>query len=97
MCVLEGLEAYHYKQAIHGQLAELSQSHSDVSKDLERERLAGRLTQGEAESWKQQYLGLQQAIDRSSFVLVLVDADADAYMVRASLTTSGKTIGADRR
>lgn len=49
--------------------------------------MVGRMTQDEAEQWKQQFLTLQLAVKRSAFVLVLIDADADAYMVRASERT----------
>lgn len=49
-------------QTIHSQLVELSQKHEDISLDLEREKKAARLTQGEASEWKRRFQDLQQSV-----------------------------------
>lgn len=75
-------------KAISGQLAEVTQNYNDVTKDLKRERMVGRMTQDDAEQWKQRFFGLQNAVERNSFVLVLIDADADAYLFKPEYYTS---------
>ncbi|KAK3940250.1 hypothetical protein QBC46DRAFT_385688 [Diplogelasinospora grovesii] len=75
-------EKIEWIKTIHAQLTKVTQNYHDISKDLKREQLAGRFTQEEAEEWKRQFLDLQQAVERSSFVLVVIDADADAYMFK---------------
>jgi hypothetical protein len=72
-------------QTYHKQLGEVTQNYNDVSKDLRREQVAGRHAQDEAEIWKKRFEELQSVVHHGSFVLVLVDADADSYMVSPHL------------
>lgn len=55
---------------------------------LERERDAVRAAQEQTEAVNQKLKALEDAIDRTAFVLVLVDADADAYLVGATSFSS---------
>ncbi|KAI1370176.1 hypothetical protein F4677DRAFT_451645 [Hypoxylon crocopeplum] len=81
-------ERIEWMKTIHAQLAEVTQNYSDAAKDLKRERMVGRITQDDAEEWKQRFLGLQKAVERSSFVLVLIDADSDAYQFKSEYYSS---------
>ncbi|RYP82292.1 hypothetical protein DL770_005630 [Monosporascus sp. CRB-9-2] len=58
----------------------LADQHRDTCRDLERERVAGRHTQEQAELLGKRLRELEESVKRSSFVLVLIDADADAYL-----------------
>ncbi|RYP42111.1 hypothetical protein DL767_000476 [Monosporascus sp. MG133] len=58
----------------------LADQHRDTCRDLERERVAGRHTQEQAELLGKKLRELEESVKRSSFVLVLIDADADAYL-----------------
>ncbi|KAK0722641.1 hypothetical protein B0T26DRAFT_642768, partial [Lasiosphaeria miniovina] len=62
------------------QLRTLSQQYRDTCLDLERERVAGRHAQERAERSEQSLEALRESVSRSAFVLVLIDADADAYL-----------------
>ncbi|KAL4914636.1 hypothetical protein BDW62DRAFT_213286 [Aspergillus aurantiobrunneus] len=61
---------------------ELSQRYRDVSRDLDRERRVARISQEDTEGLKQRFEELQECVERSSFVLVLIDADADGYIFK---------------
>jgi hypothetical protein len=50
---------------MHTQLVELGRKYEDISMDLEREKKAGRLTQGEAGEWKRCFQELQQSVVRT--------------------------------
>ncbi|KAF2499390.1 hypothetical protein BU16DRAFT_535752 [Lophium mytilinum] len=76
-------ERFEWMNTFHARIAELSEKYDNVSKDLKREQIAGRITQVDAEKWQHQFEELQQSIHDGSFVLVLIDADADAYIVRS--------------
>ncbi|KAL3490219.1 hypothetical protein BJX62DRAFT_207663 [Aspergillus germanicus] len=64
------------------EIRKLDKEFRDVSNDLERERVAARQTQEESKSQKRELEELQEAVERSSFVLVLIDADADGYIFK---------------
>ena len=63
-------------------MAQLSKLYRDACRDLERERIAGRAAQEETEKLHDRFRALEDSTVRSAFVLVLIDADADAYLVR---------------
>ncbi|KAK0715432.1 hypothetical protein B0H67DRAFT_239948, partial [Lasiosphaeris hirsuta] len=67
-------------KAFHDRLFNLSKLYSDVRRDLERERIAGRHAQQHAEELEQKFRYLEESTARSAFALVLIDADADAYL-----------------
>ncbi|KAK3389250.1 hypothetical protein B0H63DRAFT_506886 [Podospora didyma] len=62
------------------QLRLLTSNYRDVCHDLERERVAGRDAQEKAEVLKQKLDAPGESVNRNAFVIVLVDADADAYL-----------------
>ena len=63
---------------------QLSKLYRDACRDLERERIAGRAAQEQCESIEKKLVDLEDSTARSAFVLVLIDADADAYLVSDS-------------
>ncbi|RAH80827.1 hypothetical protein BO86DRAFT_340745 [Aspergillus japonicus CBS 114.51] len=65
-----------------GEIANLDQEYRDVSNDLSRERSSARRMQEELEALENFNRSLLKAIDDSSFVLVLIDADADGYIFK---------------
>ncbi|KAL3430977.1 hypothetical protein BDV09DRAFT_177380 [Aspergillus tetrazonus] len=69
-------------KAFSEQFTKLDKEFRDVSNDLERERVAARQTQEESKLLMRQLEELQEAVKRSSFVLVLIDADADGYIFK---------------
>lgn len=69
-------------KAFSDQIKKLDKEFRDVSNDLQRERVAARQTQEESKSLMRQLEELQEAVERSSFVLVLIDADADGYIFK---------------
>ncbi|KAF2810481.1 uncharacterized protein BDZ99DRAFT_313074 [Mytilinidion resinicola] len=77
-------ERFEWMNTFHTQIAELSEKYENISKDLKREQIAGRITQADAEKWQHQFEELQQSVHDGSFVLVLIDADADAYIFKDS-------------
>ncbi|KAI8940674.1 hypothetical protein NX059_001944 [Plenodomus lindquistii] len=69
-------------EATHARLEELIQKYSDSCSDLERERIAGRETQKLILEWEGRFTSLRQHVDDASFVLLLLDADADEYVFK---------------
>ncbi|ESU17582.1 hypothetical protein FGSG_11145 [Fusarium graminearum PH-1] len=69
-------------QALSCQIQELVGKYDDAVRDLESERVARRFTQQDADESRAKYEELQQSMERSSFVLVLIDADADSYIFK---------------
>ncbi|GES66273.1 rna exonuclease 3 [Aspergillus terreus] len=69
-------------KAFSDQIMKLDKEFRDVSNDLDRERVAARQTQEESKSLMRRLEELQEAVERSSFVLVLIDADADGYIFK---------------
>ncbi|KAK4448364.1 hypothetical protein QBC34DRAFT_381271 [Podospora aff. communis PSN243] len=69
-----------WMKAFFDQVSTLSQLYRDACRDLERERIAGRHAQEHAEKVDQKIRALEESTARSAFVLVLIDADADAYL-----------------
>ncbi|KAH6855903.1 hypothetical protein B0I37DRAFT_442664 [Chaetomium sp. MPI-CAGE-AT-0009] len=69
-----------YLTAVAERFSELARQHADLCRDLERERVAARATQQSTEKLEAELKGLKEATMRGAFVLVLIDADADAYM-----------------
>ncbi|OJJ07721.1 hypothetical protein ASPVEDRAFT_57018 [Aspergillus versicolor CBS 583.65] len=69
-------------KAFSDKFTKLNREFRDISNDLQRERVAARQTQEEAKSLRSQLRELQEAVERSSFVLVLIDADADGYIFK---------------
>lgn len=63
-------------------MSTLTQLYRDACRDLERERIAGRHAQEHVEKVDMKFRALEESTDRSAFVLVLIDGDADAYLVR---------------
>jgi len=75
----------HCLQTFCDQVTHLTKLYRDACRDLERERIAGRHAQENVEKMDQKFRALEESAVRSAFVLVLIDADADAYLVRQSL------------
>ncbi|KAH7082404.1 hypothetical protein FB567DRAFT_531213 [Paraphoma chrysanthemicola] len=73
-------EKLQWMNAAQAQLTEVVRKYNDSCNDLERERIAGRETQKRATELESRLLGLQKSVEDSSFVLVLIDADADEYI-----------------
>ncbi|KAM0430446.1 hypothetical protein ACHAPT_005793 [Fusarium lateritium] len=71
------------------QLSDAISKYRNAVRDLESERVARRISQQEADDWQAKFVELQQSMDRSSFVLVLVDADADSYIFKDEYYTVG--------
>ncbi|RFN42555.1 rna exonuclease 3 [Fusarium flagelliforme] len=69
-------------QDLSCQIKELVGKYDDALRDLESERVARRFTQQEADESRAKYEDLQQSMERSSFALVLIDADADSYIFK---------------
>ncbi|KAK0643759.1 hypothetical protein B0T16DRAFT_459868 [Cercophora newfieldiana] len=69
-----------WMKAFFDQVSTLSQLYRDACRDLERERIAGRHAQEQSEKVDQKFRALEESTVRSAFVLVLIDADADAYL-----------------
>ena len=85
-------------KALQTQVEKISREYKDSCSDLEGERTARRAFQERIEKLERKVQDLQQSIvyilrvsryscsqkqDDCAFVLVLIDADADAYMVRS--------------
>jgi hypothetical protein len=62
--------------------------YDDAVRDLESERVARRFTQQDADESRAKYEELQQSMERNSFVLVLIDADADSYIFKDEYYTA---------
>ncbi|KAK4032531.1 hypothetical protein C8A01DRAFT_41030 [Parachaetomium inaequale] len=77
-------------------LDELAKQYVDVCRDLERERVAGRVTQQQAEALEGKLRDLESSTMRAAFVLVLVDADADAYLFGDRYYTDDPAGGGER-
>ncbi|CAM1502320.1 Fc.00g043040.m01.CDS01 [Cosmosporella sp. VM-42] len=75
-------ERIEWMKTFTAQLSVREDRFQNTSRDLETERDARRLKQQEVDYWKAKFVELQQSIERSSFVLVLVDADADSYIFK---------------
>ena len=71
-------------------MTHLTKLYRDACRDLERERIAGRHAQENVEKMDQKCRALEESAVRSAFVLVLIDADADAYLVRQSPSGLGR-------
>ncbi|OTB09235.1 hypothetical protein M426DRAFT_316524 [Hypoxylon sp. CI-4A] len=69
-------------KALFTQLIELSKKYGGIRKRLERTGRARRRHKGLSEKWQQRYLDLKRDVDVSSFILVLIDADTDAYIFK---------------
>ncbi|KAJ4232321.1 hypothetical protein FSOLCH5_009784 [Fusarium solani] len=65
-----------------GQLSDVVSKYRDATRDLDSEKVARRFSQQEAEEWRAKFERLQRSMDQSSFVLVLIDADADSYIFK---------------
>ncbi|RMJ06972.1 hypothetical protein CDV36_013436 [Fusarium kuroshium] len=63
-----------------GQLSDVVSKYRDATRDLDSEKVARRFSQQEAEEWRTKFEMLQKSMEKSSFVLVLIDADADSYI-----------------
>ncbi|KAH8427031.1 uncharacterized protein LDX57_004751 [Aspergillus melleus] len=81
-CVSQTQKKVEEMKAFSDQIKKLDKEFRDVSNDLQRERVAARQTQEESKSLMRQLEELQEAVERSSFVLVLIDADADGYIFK---------------
>ncbi|KAF7549187.1 hypothetical protein G7046_g8427 [Stylonectria norvegica] len=77
-------------------LQTLTQEHRDVCRDLERERVAGRYAQESAEQLEHRLQALEKSIEKSSYVLVLIDADADGYMFNDEFYKGDAAEGGER-
>ncbi|RDW68759.1 uncharacterized protein DSM5745_08519 [Aspergillus mulundensis] len=69
-------------KALSEEIAKQSSEHRVLAMDLERERRVARITQEETVDAKRQLEELKGLINRNSFVLVLIDADADGYIFK---------------
>ncbi|KAK1834233.1 hypothetical protein QBC39DRAFT_399304 [Podospora conica] len=69
-----------WMKAFNDRVTQLSKLYRDTCRDLERERIAGRVAQEQAEIINEKLHVLEESAARSAFVLVLIDADADAYL-----------------
>jgi len=70
-----------FGQTFSDRVTQLSRLYRDACRDLERERIAGRVAQEQAEIIDEKLRVLEDSAARSAFVLVLIDADTDAYLV----------------
>ncbi|KAF4495136.1 C-x8-C-x5-C-x3-H type zinc finger [Fusarium agapanthi] len=68
-------------QGLSRQLEDLIGKYDDAVRDLESEKVARRFSQQDADKSRSKIKELQQSMEHSSFVLVLIDADADPYIV----------------
>ncbi|WAO91234.1 Hypothetical protein NCS54_00869400 [Fusarium falciforme] len=83
-----------------GQLSDVVSKYRDATRDLDSEKVARRFSQQEAEEWRAKFERLQRSMDQSSFVLVLIDADADSYIFKDeyySATDGGRKASLDLR
>ncbi|KAK4155868.1 hypothetical protein C8A00DRAFT_31311 [Chaetomidium leptoderma] len=78
------------------QLSELAKMYTNVRRDLERERVAGRHAQQLTETMEGKLRVLEESTMRGAFVLVLVDADADAYLFNDTYYTGDPAEGGER-
>ncbi|KAM0334997.1 hypothetical protein ACHAQA_000031 [Verticillium albo-atrum] len=69
-------------RSMHDELSQMTEKYDTVCRDLEREKMAGRGLQEESKQWEGRFNVLDESVKKSSFVLVLLDADADAYMFK---------------
>lgn len=69
------------KETFHDRVTQLSKLYRDTCRDLERERIAGRVAQEQVEIIDEKLRALEESAARSAFVLMLIDADTDAYLV----------------
>ncbi|KAM0496214.1 hypothetical protein ACHAP8_007473, partial [Fusarium lateritium] len=76
-------------QRLSTQLQDLVGRYDDVVRDLEAEKTARRSSQQDAEKSRAKYEVLQQSMEHSSFVLVLIDADADSYIFKDKYYATG--------
>ncbi|KAF2994272.1 hypothetical protein E8E13_002559 [Curvularia kusanoi] len=77
-------ERFEWMKALQIQVEELSKGHKTSCKALEREQVAARVFQERADELDRKLNDLQRSIDDSAFILVLLDADADAYTFKDS-------------
>lgn len=70
-----------FEETFYDRVTQLSKLYRDTCRDLERERIAGRVAQEQAEIIDEKLRALEDSAARSAFVLVLIDADTDAYLV----------------
>ncbi|KAK4247322.1 hypothetical protein C7999DRAFT_14664 [Corynascus novoguineensis] len=78
------------------QFSELARQYDDVRRDLESERLARRHSQESAEVLAGRVKDLEESTMHGAFVLLVVDADADAYMFDDKYYTSDPAEGGKR-
>ncbi|KAH7187159.1 hypothetical protein DER44DRAFT_680890 [Fusarium oxysporum] len=76
-------------QDLSSQLKDLIGKYNDAVRDLESEKVARRFSQQDADESRSKYQELQQSMERSSFVLVLIDADADPYIFKDEYYAAG--------
>ncbi|KAJ4026264.1 hypothetical protein NW752_001203 [Fusarium irregulare] len=77
-------------QDLSCQIKDLVGKYDDAVRDLESERVARRFTQQDADESRAKFEKLQQSMERSSFVLVLIDADADSYIFKDEYYADGE-------
>ncbi|KAM0282019.1 hypothetical protein ACHAQH_003225 [Verticillium albo-atrum] len=71
-----------WMRSMHQELSDITEKYQNVCRDLEREKIAGRGLQTVSKQWEGRFDDLTKSIAEKSFVLVLLDADADAYMFK---------------
>ncbi|CVL09127.1 uncharacterized protein FMAN_14241 [Fusarium mangiferae] len=76
-------------QDLSSQLENLIGKYDDAVRDLESEKVARRFSQQDADKARSKIEELQQSMERSSFVLVLIDADADPYIFKDEYYAAG--------
>ncbi|GAB1316540.1 hypothetical protein MFIFM68171_06750 [Madurella fahalii] len=81
---------------LNNQLSDLARQYTDVCRDLERERVAGRYAQEHAEMAERKLKDVEESVLRSAFVLVLVDADADSYLFDEKYYAADAAEGGER-
>ncbi|KAG7141713.1 hypothetical protein HYQ45_001752 [Verticillium longisporum] len=69
-------------RSMHQELCDITDKYQNLCGDLEREKIAGRGLQTDSKRWEDRFTKLEESVKESAFVLVLLDADADAYMFR---------------
>ncbi|SCO47771.1 uncharacterized protein FFMR_08836 [Fusarium fujikuroi] len=76
-------------QDLSSQLENLIGKYDDAVRDIESEKVARRFSQQDADKARSKIEELQQSMERSSFVLVLIDADADPYIFKDEYYAAG--------
>ncbi|PSN73276.1 hypothetical protein BS50DRAFT_568853 [Corynespora cassiicola Philippines] len=85
-------------EELQANLVELTEKYEDVCQDNEMLKAGRREKQKETVNLKQQLAELEQSVEEGSFVLMLIDSDADAYIFQDNYyrdTRAGRSAAED--